>query len=232
MVLIYYSFFLIQTFFLLLYCALGFSLESSLSSKTPLSQNQPSPLLSLTKNSHRVFHKRTRTISFNRSSLNHLWRRMEFWKHWHNLEYRYPKFWFKRVFVMFEFISLSYELMIWWFWRIFYCSSPLSRFRFWVFASFLSVYLSLCSWSFLYFFYLINLIRVNKLIWFPFTHPNQEKQKNPNKQNNKKENRIVFLVWFPPTQISCLYTLLSFASSIIRSVIQYTIFLFLERIHL
>ena len=64
-------------------------------------------------------------------------------------------------FFMFEFISLSYELMIWWFWMIFYCSSPLSRFRFWVFASFLSVYLSLCSWSFLYFFYLVNLIRVN-----------------------------------------------------------------------
>ena len=45
----YYSFSLIQTFFLLLYCALGFSSESSLSSKTPLSQNQPSLLLSLTK---------------------------------------------------------------------------------------------------------------------------------------------------------------------------------------
>ena len=151
-------------FFLLLFCALGFSLESSLSSKTPLSQNQPSPLLSLTKNSHRVFHKRTHIVSFNRSSLNHLWRRMDFWKHWLNLEYRYPKFWFNRVFVMFEFISLSYELMIWWFWMIFYCSSPLSGFRFWVFGSFLSVCLSLCSWSFLYFFYLINLIRVNKLI--------------------------------------------------------------------
>ena len=145
MLLIYNSFSLIQTFFLLLYCPLGFSSESSLSSKPPLSQNQPSSLLSLTKNSHRVFYKRTRTVSFNRSSLNHRWWRMEFWKHWLHLEYWYPKFWFNRVFVMFEFIILSYELMIWWFWMIFYCSSPLSGFRFWVFVSFLSVCLFLCS---------------------------------------------------------------------------------------
>ena len=137
--------------------------KSSLTKSTlaaALSHKELTPCLSQ-KNSHRVFHKRTRIVSFNRSSLNHLWQRMEFWKHWLNLEYWYPKFWFNRVFVLFEFISLLYELMIWWFWMIFYCSSPLSRFRFWVFASFLSVYLSLCSWSFLYFFYLVNLIRVN-----------------------------------------------------------------------
>ena len=64
MLLIYNYFSLIQTFFLLLYCPLGFSSESSLSSKPPFSQNQPSSLLSLTKNSHRVFYKRTRTMSF------------------------------------------------------------------------------------------------------------------------------------------------------------------------
>ena len=113
--------------------------------------------------------QKTRTMSFNRSSLNHLWRRMELWKHWLNLEYQYPKFWFNMVFVIFEFISLLYELMILWFWMIFYCSSPLFGFRFLVFGSFLSLSLSVfhsVSWSFLYFFYLINLIRFDKLIWF------------------------------------------------------------------
>ena len=50
----------------------GFSSESSLSSKMPLSRNQLSSLLSLTKILHHVFHKRTCTMPFNRSSLNHL----------------------------------------------------------------------------------------------------------------------------------------------------------------
>ena len=81
-ILIYYSFSLIQIFFLLSIVLLvslqNTSTQLSLSSKTPLSQNQPSPLLSLTKNSHRVFHKRNHIVSFNRSLLNHLWRRMEF----------------------------------------------------------------------------------------------------------------------------------------------------------
>ena len=78
-----------------------------------------------------------------------------------NLEYRYPKFWFNRVFVIFEFISLSYE-----FW-----SSPFSivlhhylglGFGFLVLFS-LSVSHSVLD-LFSIFFYLINLIRVNKLI--------------------------------------------------------------------
>ena len=77
-----------------------------------------------------------------------------------NLEYRYPKFLFNRVFVIFEFISLSYE-----FW-----SSPFAivlhhylglgfgffvLFSLFVFHSVLDLFFS---------FYLINVIRVNKLI--------------------------------------------------------------------
>ena len=100
-----------------------------------------------------------------------------------NLEYRYPKFWFNRVFVIFEFISLSYE-----FW-----SSPFSivlhhylglGFGFLVLFS-LSVSHSVLD-LFSIFFYLINLIRVNKLI----STLNIGTQTKKNKKTQTKTLRI------------------------------------------
>ena len=100
-----------------------------------------------------------------------------------NLEYQYPKFWFNRVFVIFEFISLSYE-----FW-----SSPFSivlhhylglGFEFLVLFS-LSVFHSVLD-LFSIFFYLTNLIRVNKLI----STLNIGTQTKKNKKTQTKTLRI------------------------------------------
>ena len=62
-----------------------------------LSYKNLAPCLSQ-KNSHRAFQSKFAQPLVTKNRVLKL-----------NLEYRYPKFWFNRVFIIFEFISLSYE---------------------------------------------------------------------------------------------------------------------------
>ena len=159
-VLIYYSFSLIQTFFLL-------SIVLLVSLQNTSMQLSLQKLLSYKINPrHYSLSQKTRTVSFNQSSTTYD-------EEWSSKNIGSTLNINTQIFYLIGFLSCLSLLVYrtsWWF----------SGFEW--FSIVLHHYLGLCfgflvlfslyvfhsvSWSFLYFFYLINLIRVDKLIWFP-----------------------------------------------------------------